>query len=301
MEQGRQNINSFHLAGIVPIAGQPLDFGLPWHDSLMPLAQGYTALQHAVMECAYAGCETVWVVCHYETQPLIRHILGEYIQDPVWYYRKNDTFPSESRKLIPIYYVPIHPKDRDKRDCLGWSVLYGANTAYAITRKLSKWTIPDRYYASFPHGIYDNEALRDYRRAISSKNRFVLSYNGQHIHDGLPLGFTFDAADFKLARKQLREEATGLRKPGEGPGGEILPIEKRWSARHFPLDKVFRSVIIKKDTEIVDVKWFYNIDNWEGYCDFLSSAARHEISVPYEKILKYNEFNPIGVDSTDEK
>ena len=68
METGKQDTNSFHLAGIVPIAGQSLDYDMPWHDALMPIAPGYTALQHAVMECAYAGCETIWIVCHYGQQ-----------------------------------------------------------------------------------------------------------------------------------------------------------------------------------------------------------------------------------------
>ena len=37
MEKGIQNINSFHLAGIVPVAGQKLDFDFPWHDCLQPI------------------------------------------------------------------------------------------------------------------------------------------------------------------------------------------------------------------------------------------------------------------------
>ena len=62
---------SFHLAGIIPIAGQDLDFNMPWHDCLMPIAQNYLAVERAVVECAYAGCETIWVVCHDDMQPLI--------------------------------------------------------------------------------------------------------------------------------------------------------------------------------------------------------------------------------------
>ena len=143
MEIGKQKTKSFHLAGIVPIAGEPRDFGFPWHDSLQPIAKGYTALNHAVMECAWAGCETIWIVCHKETQPLVRHQVGEYVQDPVWYGRMYDRLPSEVRKIIPIYYVPIHPRDRFKRDCLGWSVLYGANVAYWTSKQMSSWVIPD--------------------------------------------------------------------------------------------------------------------------------------------------------------
>ena len=47
---------SFHLAGVVPVASQPLDFKFPWHDALQPISQNYLAVEHAVVECAYAGC-----------------------------------------------------------------------------------------------------------------------------------------------------------------------------------------------------------------------------------------------------
>ena len=294
MEQGKQDINSFHLSGIIPVAGQPLDFNFPWPDCMMPLAPNYLAIHHAVMECAWAGCETIWIVCHHDMQPLIRHEVGEYVQDPVWYYRSYDTFPSESRRPIPIYYVPIHPKDRDKRDCLGWSVLYGANTAYWISRKLSRWVAPDKYYVAFPYGIYGNELLREHRKDISSKKRFILTHEDKYINSGIPAGFTFDAEDFKKIRRELRASATGLRPKNSSYGDDPLPIEKRWSARHFSLDKVFESVIIDKDTKSVEVPWFHKVDNWEGYCAFLSSDERHLITRPFNKILKYNELNLIG-------
>ena len=73
--------SSFHLAGIVPVAGQRLDFNLPWHDSCVPIASDYLAVERAVVECAYAGCETIWIVCHDDMQPLIRNRIGEIIED----------------------------------------------------------------------------------------------------------------------------------------------------------------------------------------------------------------------------
>ena len=41
---------------------------------------------------------------------------------------------SEQVKETSIYYVPIHPKDRDKRDCLAWSVIYGSLRAFHISK-----------------------------------------------------------------------------------------------------------------------------------------------------------------------
>ena len=172
MEPGAGNKKAFHLAGIIPVAGQPFDFNFPWHDCCMPVASNYLAIERSVAECAYAGCETIWVVCNDDIQPLIRHRLGDYIQDPVWAIRKHDPKASEKQKPIPIFYVPIHPKDRDKRDCLGWSVLHGALTAYHVSSRISKWTAPDKYYAAFPYGVYPVQILRNYREDISAKKNF---------------------------------------------------------------------------------------------------------------------------------
>ena len=111
-------MSGFHLAGIVPVAGQPLDFNMPWHDSLMPISQNYLAVERAVIECAYAGCETIWLICHTDMQPLIRHRLGDYVQDPVWINRRYELQRDKFHKPVPIHYVPIHPRDREKRELL---------------------------------------------------------------------------------------------------------------------------------------------------------------------------------------
>ena len=113
MEQGKQDINSFHLAGVIPVAGQPLDFHFSWHDCMMPLSPNYLAIHHAVMECAWAGCETIWITCHSDMQPLIRHEVGEYVYDPVWYGRSYEYRPSEVRKIIPTYILEQRKEYRD--------------------------------------------------------------------------------------------------------------------------------------------------------------------------------------------
>jgi len=262
---------SFHLAGIVPVAGQPLDFKYPWHDCMMPIAPNYLAVERAVVECAYAGCETIWVVCNDDMQPLIRHRLGDVIYDPVLMARKYSPMPTDERKPITIYYVPIHPKDRDKRDCLGWSVLYGALTAYHISRTISKWVIPDRYYTAFPYGVYEPDILRGFRKDISSRRDFFLSHQDKTVCDGEYLGFTFDAEGYFRYRDTVRHEGTGIRVPGQvGIPTKSLPLEERWSARFFSLDKVFKSAKLDGAKKI-DLPWYQKIDSWETYCGYAGS------------------------------
>ena len=294
MESGKENVKSFHLAGIVPIADQPLDFNMPWHDCLMPISKDFLAVEHAVLECAMAGCETIWIVCHRNTQSLIRHRVGDWIEDPS-FMRSMDRFPSESRREIPIYYIPIHPKDQDKRDCLGWSALYGALSAYYIAKKISKWVIPDRYYISFPYGIFNIKEIRKFRKKISNRNNFYLSYDGKTIKDGYYLSFTFSGEDFIRFRRELRKEATTSLFKGTM---EKLPIEERYSARYFSLDKVFKSAIIEDTDVVVELDWFYNIGCWDDYCKLIGSEHRELIKKP--KFMKYHEWNPIGYEEEED-
>ena len=286
---------SFHLAGIIPVSGQDLDFNMPWHDSLMPIAQNYLAVERAAVECAYAGCETIWVVCHDDMQPLIRHRLGDWVSDPVWEYRKWDRFPSERKKDIPIFYVPISVNDRGKRDCLSWSVLYGALTAYKTAHMISKWVTPDKYYVAFPYGVYQPWIVKPYRKHISHKNRFYLTHEGESVINGKYLSFTFNGEDFKMFRDHLRKKATGMyTKGGPGVKNETLPIEERYSARLFGLEDVFNIARVDKNTKLFEVPWYFSIDSWDKYCYYITSDERSEVKRPSKRILHYHEFNPIG-------
>tara|TARA_A100001515_G_scaffold104830_2_gene85549 strand:+ start:9928 stop:10806 length:879 start_codon:yes stop_codon:yes gene_type:complete len=291
IETGAQNTNAFHLAGIVPVAGQELEFKFPWHDSLMPLSVDYLAVERAVCECAAAGCETIWIVCHKDMQPLIRHRLGEWVYDPASL--GQGPYPAERKRRVPIFYVPIHPKDRYKRDCLGWSVLYGALSAYHISRKMSKWVIPDKYYTAFPYGVYPIESVREHRTKISSKEKFYLTHAGESVKLGKYLGFTFDGEDFKRCRQIVREKGSVLL----GDDGKRLPLHERYSARFFPLDVVFEGLDLTTANS-AQVDWYHQIDDWQGYKTYIGSNDVNEMTRP--DWLEYHEWNPIGQDDEDD-
>ena len=291
VENGPQLINSFHLAGIIPVAGKKLDFSFPWHDCLQPIGKNYLAIERAVWECVCAGAETVWIVCHDDMQPLIRYRLGDYAQDPNRYNLSRKSFPKEHEKTIPIYYVPIHPRDRDKRDCLGWSVLHGALTAYWLSKTLSRWVVPDKFYVAFPHGAYEPELLLPWRSKISSKSAFHVTFENKSIKNNEYLGFTFDAEDFKEARRIIRKEGTG--EFTHYNADKRIPIEERWSARYFELDKVFKYV--KMGDNNLELPWYYNIDNWEGLKKYLGSD--NSLDRPPGDVLGYHEWNLIGVNN----
>ena len=288
-----------HLAGIIPVAGRPLDYNFPWHDCMQPIGQNYLAIERAVLECAFAGCDTIWIVANDDMQPLIKSRLGDYVQDPVYIFRKyNPGNIKDNHKPIPIYYTPVHPKDRDKRDCLGWSVLYGAKISYLISSKMSKWLIPERYYVCFPYGIYDPSTLREHRKAIASSQDFYVSYRGKTIKDGEYLGFTFGEEEYKKYRDHLRQTSSGAYKPvesGEYPS-EKLPLEERYSARYFSLDKVF-GIGDNSGANVVETPHYFNIDSWEGLRTYLGSDHR---IYRHNTLLTGKKFNRIGEDIEEE-
>lgn len=286
LEPGSGNVQAFHLAGIVPVSGPDLDFGFPWHDSMQPISKDYLAVERAVVECAYAGCETIWVVCSDDMQPLIKHRMGDYIEDPYHLDKANFVkFPSEHRKQIPIFYTPIHPKDRDRRDSLGWSALHGALMAFIMSDKISKWIIPSRYYIAFPYGVYQPWEVKSHRKSISSKKAFFLTHEGRSVKDGEYLGFTMDAEEYKGYVSFVRNSCSG--------GDKSLPPNKRWSSRHFNLDKIFGSGMIDNVNK-VEVPWYYRIDSWESWHNYMKSTESREMKRPSKTMFNNSEYSKVG-------
>jgi len=252
-------------------------FGFPWHDSLMPIGPNYTALGRAVFECACAGCESIWITVNDDWAPLIKDQIGDYVYDPVWYYRQYDVNPSDNRKIIPIFFVPHQPKYRDRRDSLGWGIINAAIYAKKVAGGLSKFTTPNRFYAAFPFGVYDPRALISSRVAISSENSFCLSYNNNTIKDNCRLGFSFTWEDVKKINLHVFKEGTGERKAtGAFIKGDPrawskrLPAEKQYSARFFSLEKVFEPLNVENAKKL-ELMWYYDINNWGGYKSFMGS------------------------------
>ena len=289
-------MSTTHLAGVIPIRKNDFSYKFEWPDSMMPVAENLTAIERSVMECAYAGCKTIWIVCNDDVSPLIRHRIGDYVQDPVWL-RPLDPEPYKTRRPIPIYYVPINPKHRDKIDSYGWGILYGALSAFKITARFSNHLATNRYYVSFPYSVYDPSIIREYRNQIRSDVGFFLQHDNKTIKDGEMLGFTFGKEDFVRFRRNIKKETTGFYKPFDdfyGPK-EPLPAKERYSGRFFTLDKVFGTVNINEGN-VLDLPWRYDISNWKGYTSYIGSEYQETIKRPSKLFLSYRELPTIGVD-----
>ena len=289
---------NYHLAGIIPLAGQPLEYGMPYPDCLLPIAPDYTMIEAAVIEAAFAGCDTIWIICNDDIAPIVRYRVGDYIQDPMHFYNKFEAFPSDRRKRIPIFWVPLHPKDRDKRDCLSWAVLHGAITALKISDQISKWMIPDKYYVSFPYGIMDPREIGKLRKQIKSKKNFYVSSGNKTVQDNMYTSFTFGKEEFIIYRRNIRK-GTGMYTTEvvdeRGLPRSKLPVEERWSARFFEQKDVFVGVDVSQ-SNIHTTESFYNLNTWESYRTYMSSEAAEQTQRPTRELFSYREFNSFAKD-----
>ena len=290
-------MSRIHLAGIIPVANFKSDFNLMTPEMLLPVNAGFTAIQKSVFECAMAGCNTIWIVANDDLAPIVRKVIGDWVYDPV-YFERLSAFSSEQRKEVPIYYVPIHPKDRDRRDSYGWSVLYGAYSAWKIANKISKWLTPDKYFVSFPMAAYDIYQVRDYRKLINHKdNNFFLSYDGETVKNNKPIAFTFTGDDFKKCRRSVNKQTTREYLPpseDQQYPTQKRPLKQRWSARHFDFQTIFEQVSEKNSTKI-DLGWYYDISSWATYRNYLGSS--NIIEKPPEGLTKPHKHVKIPYDS----
>ena len=257
------------MPAIVPVAGMNSEFGMEWDSSLIPVSPNYTALEAAVYECLHAGCNSVWIVANDDVAPLLRHRLGEYATDIDSIQRgKFATFGNTKHLEVPIYYVPIHPKHRDKVDNYAWSVIYGANVAYWIHTKFSRWVRPDQYYVSFPMGMMDPKEVLGHRSLLRKNAPFYFSYKGQTVKDGLPLSFVLDPQEWRRAKHVITTNASVWKAPEEGMPTEKLPREERLVSLSYGLDEVFGG---GPEGTIQEMKSFYDLTTWPGYVKFISS------------------------------
>jgi len=285
-----------NLVGIIPVAGHDKrDFNMPWPDCMMPIASGYSMLESSVVECAWAGCKSIWIVVNDDFARIIRKKIGDWVSDPVYNDRKFDPKPNESRRRIPVYYVPVPLKHRDKIDSLSWSVIHGALTSFKLTNNLSKWVIPGKYYVSFPYSYVSPFQLREHRKEISGPKNVYFTSNGMGVKEGLMTSFTFMKDDWLEFRRVVRT-STGLRVPGS-PFEEkhLLPPEERWNGRWFQPEKVFAPL---KDEELIKipVEEFFSIGSWEEYIDFIAASRNLLIKRPSKSVLIGTKYNRVAED-----
>jgi hypothetical protein len=268
-----------NMPAIIPVAGMSTELGMEWDASLVPVAPNYTALEATVYECLHAGCTSIWIVANDDVAPLLRYRLGEVATDIDSIQRGTFVKFGQTRHVeVPIYYVPIHPKHREKVDNYAWSVIYGANVAYWIQAQFSRWSQPDRYYISFPMGMMDPKEVLECRSKLRKGAPFYFSHNGKTVKDGLPLSFVIDPEEWRRAKRTITTNASYYRAPppGEMPS-EALPPQERYISLRYNLEDVFGD---GPEGTHQEMKCFYDLTSWAGYVKFISSELGKKTKRP---------------------
>ena len=273
-----------NLPGIIPVSGMTSEFGMEWDSSLIPVAPNYTALESAIFECIHVGCNSIWIVANDDIAPLIRHRIGEYATDMRSVEQgafKN--WGSPNHLEVPIYYVPIHPKHRDRVDNYAWSVIYGANTCFWIMRMFSRWTTPAAYYVSFPLGMLDPKELLKHRAKVQKKKTFYFSHKGKTVRDGYPISFVMEPEEWRRAKHTITTNASVWKSTdGESIPREKLPPEERLVSLKYNLEDVFGGGPTNNDQEIEE---FYDLTTWDGYANLLGSPLGKRMKRPSKTLM----------------
>lgn len=232
---------SKHIAGIIPVAKSQTDIDLLLHHSVLPIANNFYNIQRSIVECAYVGCSTIWVVCEDSYAPLIKKVCGDFVINMHDYERsKHAKYPKDNRRTIPIFYTPLSFKHRDKKG-IGVSVLDGVMASFHVSSKISKWVVPYKYYIAPPYGVYNPEVKRS---AVKSFENFFLEHDGRTALDGENLGFSLGIKEVK----------------------HCSYLYKKMSANSvFTLDKILNNDIVKNNVKTTNIDKYYNIENWSGY------------------------------------
>lgn len=301
----------FYLSAIIPVIKDHkwLD-NFVWNGCLTPVGDDLTVIEKTVWDCAAAGADTIWIVCDEAVDPLIRMRMGEWVLDPVAF-KRFDKCKENRQRRIPIYYVPVSLKDRKKRDCLAWSVIYGAIISHNVSRQLSKWLRPDMYLVSFPYYVIDEEFMRSesvrfrLNRATEKKHhRVFFSHSGKTIRDGKLIPFTMNLWDV-LKFKDILERRQAGSNFYTYAECITIPDKERWPERFFTMEDVFGCLSTINSTEI-ELEYFHDITTWKDYCAYLETNYARNLSRPpfLQKSLKRKRFPQwelIGVDDDFDK
>jgi len=242
-----------NLAGIIPVAGYESDIKLPWHHVMMPFDKNKVIIQNAVYTCAMAGCKSIWIVCNDDIQPLIKTVVGDKIEDPVYKFRSFAKYAGDHKKAIPIFYVPMPLRDLYRRKNITWTAVHGCLAANKVFGQLSTYLAPDQFFISWPYAVVDSSAFRDHRLGIQ-KSSIVFDNDGKNIFTGDFLPVVCGLEEIK----EIKQHCYNLQNPQDG--------SKKLSEFEFNhlLDPL-------RKTEIVKVKCNYNkVANWHDYCTFFN-------------------------------
>jgi hypothetical protein len=268
-----------NIAGCIPIENKTL-FDFVWHDCFLPVGDNTTALERSIYDCAYAGCNSIWITCPYDILPIIKKAIGDFVADPVY---RVEIFENYNIRRIPVYYVPLRALDYDRHSSLGWAAINSAMWAKKVTAKFSKYLVPKKFFVSLPYGLHDPKIFRNYRAMIANKTNVVFENNNENIFSSAYLPFTFDIEDFDEilfnAKKKIKKRFDKY---------TYISVGEQIFARDLEISDFFEC-LYQKEHCTLSTPWYYKVDSWEGYREYTASDRTLELEkLQTGKVDKFN-------------
>lgn len=284
---------SRHFVGIVPCTGFKTEYKMPWPDIMVQINEQYMAVTRSILECACAGCDSIWVVMYDKFITLIKHAIGESVRDPFLINLPFKNYPEMHERDIPIYYVPLNLNHQQKRDTVSFSIMRGAQASYFLSKYLSKWILPWNYFVSFPFGLTNPYFLMKNRALLRNKN-VVYTFNGKSILTNDYLPFTFNRKDYpQFSQKYWRTQTLKWKLDDEGYLVE-LPKEEQYYSKKIKLNETF-SYIKDRENFVKETQYWYDISSWSQLMDWYRSPYSDKLTFPNVKYFRKNSSKAIAM------
>lgn len=242
-----------------------------YHPCLQKIEKGLLAIERSVLECATAGCSSIWVCSSDSMQPIVRSHLGDYVRDPLVLRKSGFTnYPEDNRINIPIYFYSPHPKDRSRRPGPAWDMLNCCLAIYHFSFSFSKWLSPNKYYISSCYGLYNIDGLSRYRKQFMQNENTIITYNGKSMFSGDYLGACL-TGDF------IKDTIISLKRSPVLERSNVLEL------KNLQLPSKYKNLEIGE---------YFSCDSWENYVQYIKSR---KFRFTYDRKVFFN-MNSSGVE-----
>ena len=207
-------------------------------------------------------------MCEERSVRMLRKHLGEWVEDPAWWYRNTPT-PDAYRLQIPIFYIRMTEKDRRQRGSAAWGIIHGARVANKMARNVSKWTVPARFFVSFPWSGINFWEFKQYRQTTATVRNFYFTHKGESAWTNEYIPFCFSQDALREMKRNFFEMTTLTYKkigdfiPNDRSWFERLPKEEQHSGRRFTIQQLLEPVDNKSYTSM-EISKYYNVYTWDG-------------------------------------
>lgn len=291
---GFPRTNNRAMAGIIPMVGYevPTSKDLPIPSCYLPVAKNCLAIQRSVLECARMKCSSIWIVCTRDQVSTLQNIIGNGVVEEVPYkwrilYLKGNDFGHPNRKVpppvvIPIYYAVLPEKTSwGENTSLPKAILWGAHSIISSVKVMSRYVAPSRYYVSFPFSIipYYKIPTKDIISMRTWNRAWMFSYQGKSIKTGDYLPFVFTHRQFIKLREMYKRLSSGTIFDGKTYTKEQikewkkLSMKERYAEKEVTLAMLMEHYHVAKARQ-TKLEWFYTINTWTEYQQFLGSGVR---------------------------